>query len=101
VTLDVLEVTGIEVRCIVGVYPHERDQPQPLIVDLALHLDTSVAGEREQMSATVDYGRLAGEVRFLLESCRFRLLETAAEAIARYALLGPTGGGADHRAPRG
>jgi FolB domain-containing protein len=89
-TLDILEVQGLDVQCIVGMYPSERDRPQPLIVDLALHLDTRKAGTTEQISRTVDYGRLAGELRFLLESGRFQLLETAAEAIARWVLLPPT-----------
>jgi dihydroneopterin aldolase len=87
---DVLEVQGLIVDCIVGMYPSERDRPQPLVVDLALHLDTRAAGESEQIARTVDYGRLAGELRFLLESGRFQLLETAAEALARWVLLEPT-----------
>src|SRR5690606_33357742 len=34
----------------------------------------------------VDYARVAGELRFLLETCRFRALETAAHTVARYLL---------------
>ena len=86
---DVVEIAGLEVSCIVGVYPAERDTPQPLVVDLALGLDTRIAAAREELSATVDYGRLAGDMRFLLERCRFALIETAAEVLARYALLAP------------
>lgn len=88
--LDLLSVRGIEVRCIVGVYAVERHRPQPLALDVDLWLDTRHAAHSEQLSATVDYGRLAGELRFLLESCRFRLLETAAEALARWILAPAT-----------
>src|SRR5207244_2402822 len=62
---------------------------QPLTVKLELFLDTRAASSAG-LSGTVDYTRLAGEVRFLLESCRFKLLETAAEALARYILAPPT-----------
>lgn len=86
--LDVLSIRDLEVRCIVGLYARERDLPQPLIVDVDLWLDTRKAARSEALAATVDYGRLAGELRFLLESCRFRLLETAAEALSRW-LLAP------------
>lgn len=86
---DVVEIAGLEVSCIVGVYPAERDTPQPLVVDVALALDTRTAAVREDLTATVDYGRLAGDIRFLLDRCRFALIETAAEVLARYALLAP------------
>jgi dihydroneopterin aldolase len=86
--LDVLSIHDLEVRCIVGLYARERDLPQPLLVDVDLEIDTRTAARTESLAATVDYGRAAGELRFLLESCRFRLLETAAEALARW-LLAP------------
>lgn len=87
--LDLLSLRDLEVRCIVGVYPRERDIPQPLLLDVDLWIDTRRAAHSEALSATVDYGRLAGELRFLLESCRFRLVETAAEALSCWLLAPP------------
>src|SRR5690606_14613486 len=78
------------VDCVVGVYPSERTHPQPLLVDLALHFDARPAARGGGLAASIDYARLAGEVRFLLAACRFYLLETAAEALARYLLAPPT-----------
>lgn len=75
------------VECVVGVYGAERNRTQPLTVKLELFLDTRGVAS---LSGTVDYARLAGEVRFLLECCRFKLLETAAEALARYILAPAT-----------
>ena len=89
-TLDTIALHGLRVDCIVGVYPGERDVPQPLVVDVELRLDTRPAARSEQLTATLDYARLAGELRFLLESARFRLLETAAEALCAYVLAPPT-----------
>lgn len=89
--LDVIELKGLVVDCIVGVYPKERDRPQPLHVDLSLYLDTREAAQGGGLRHTVDYARLAGELRFLLESARFLLLETAADALTRYVLAPPTG----------
>lgn len=88
--LDVVELKDLEVRCVVGLYGHERTRVQPLVVHLAMHLDLRAAGESDEVVHTVDYGRLAGEVRFLLEHGRFRLIESAAETLARYLLLPPT-----------
>ena len=88
--LDVIELRQISVQCIVGVYPAERGTPQPLELDVALYLDTRKAASAGSLRDTVDYGRLAGELRFLLETADFRMLETAAEALCRYILAPPT-----------
>jgi dihydroneopterin aldolase len=88
--LDVIELRGLTVDCIVGVFNRERFTAQPLRLDVALFLDTRGAATGGKLAHTVNYGRLAGELRFLLEACRFELLESAAEAVSRYVLAPPT-----------
>jgi dihydroneopterin aldolase len=88
--LDVIELRGLEVDCIVGVYRRERVVAQPLQLDVALFLDTRAAALGGRLARTVHYGRLEAELRFLLEACRFELLEAAAEAVCRYVLAPPT-----------
>lgn len=88
--LDVIELRQLSVQCIVGIYPAERGTPQPLELDVALYLDTRKAAAAGSLRDTVDYARLAGELRFLLETADFRMLETAAEALCRYILAPPT-----------
>jgi dihydroneopterin aldolase len=88
--LDVIELRGLTVDCIVGVFNRERLAAQPLRLDVALFLDTRAAAAGGRLAHTVNYGRLAGELRFLLEACRFELLESAVEAVCRYLLAPPT-----------
>ncbi|MCA9575179.1 MAG: dihydroneopterin aldolase [Sandaracinaceae bacterium] len=88
--LDTIRIRGLHVECVVGVYPHEREASQPLHVDLDLVLDTEVAAESERVRDTVHYAAAAAQVVFLLKSCHFRLLETAAHVIARYLLAPPS-----------
>jgi dihydroneopterin aldolase len=88
--LDVVEPKGLRVECIVGVYKSERDVAQPLELDAALYLDTRPAATGRHLRDTVDYARLSGELRFLLETSSFLLLETAADALCRYILAPPT-----------
>lgn len=95
--LDTITVQGLTLECIVGVYPHERLTPQPLKLDLALHLDTRAAAG-QGLDASIDYARVHGELRFILEHSQFWLLETAAEALCRY-LLCPPAVGAPHARP--
>ena len=85
---DLIELKRLEVECIIGVYPRERIQTQPLVVHLALETDSRVAGRGGGLASTIDYSQIAGEVKFLLEGCRFELIEEAAEAIAAW-LLSP------------
>ena len=94
---DVVRVEGLTVDCVVGLYPHERHASQPLQVDLAMTLDTEKAAQSESVRHTVDYAAATAQVIFLLRSCRFRLIETAAHALARYLLSPPAPGEA--RAP--
>lgn len=83
---DKIEVNNLNIDCIIGVYPEERLRKQRLMVHLILEIDTRYAGRGGGLQATIDYAQLSGEVRFLLESCQFVLLEEAAEAIASWIL---------------
>ena len=87
--MDVLRIQNLVVDCVVGVYPHERDTVQPLVVDVELRLDTEPSGVKESFGSTIDYAATASQLSFLLRSCRFRLLETAAHVLARYLLAPP------------
>lgn len=89
---DVITIEALRVDCVVGVYPHERDRPQPLEVDVELHLDTRRAGAEERLDHTVDYAAAANQIAFLLQTCRFHTLETAAHVLARYLLAPPSPG---------
>lgn len=85
---DVIAIEGLTVSCVVGVYPHERNTPQPLRVDLYLEVETRKAAELERLRETIDYAAVAAQLTFLLRACRFQMLETAAHALSRY-LLAP------------
>jgi dihydroneopterin aldolase len=92
---DVISIQGLRVDCVVGVYPHERDRLQPLEIDVRLKLDTRRAGESERLGHTLDYAATATQIAFVLRSCRFYMLETAAHALARL-LLAPPAPGESH-----
>ena len=79
---DRIFIEDLRVDCIVGIYPHERTQPQPLIVELELGLDTAEAAYTGRIGATCDYARVVDEVAMLLEFRRYKLLEMAAEELA-------------------
>ncbi len=79
---DQLVIEGLEIDCIVGVLPHEREHTQLLRVDLAVTRGLALAGRSGRITDTVDYARIADEVAALLRFRRYRLLENAAEELA-------------------
>ena len=89
---DTIALTELSIDCVVGVYPHERDMAQPLLLDVELGLDTEEAALSERLSRSIDYDFTAAQIAFLLQSCRFRLLETAAHVLARLLLAPPAPG---------
>jgi dihydroneopterin aldolase len=85
---DTIHVQGAPFTCIIGVYDEERHTPQALVVDLTFEVDVQRAATSGLLAHTVDYARVLGEVGFVLESARFELIETAAEALAATLLSG-------------
>lgn len=83
-TWDEIHLAGLKTNCVVGIYPRELLQPQPLVVHLTLYLDTRPAVRSHSLTHSVDYAALSAEVQFILEHAHFKLLETAAEAICHY-----------------
>jgi dihydroneopterin aldolase len=65
-----------------GYYDHELSEPQPFEVDVELVLNLQPAGVDDDLEQTVDYARVYGVVRQIVESTSFRLLEALAEAIS-------------------
>jgi FolB domain-containing protein len=86
---DVIALENLLVSSVVGVYPEERDSPQPLRIDLKMELCTRAAAEHERLRETVDYAAIAAQLTFIVSACRFGMLETAAHVIAKYLLLAP------------
>jgi dihydroneopterin aldolase len=87
--MDCIELNGVEVECVVGIYPRERHMPQRVRLDLGMYLSTELAARKELISASIDYSAIAAQIGFLLRSCEFRMIETAAHALARYLLAPP------------
>jgi FolB domain-containing protein len=87
---DRLSLRGMRFDCIVGLFDFERNMPQPVELDVTLHLMTRDAARNEKLSHTVDYARLLGELKFIMVASRFRLLEAAAEAVAAWILMPPS-----------
>jgi dihydroneopterin aldolase len=78
---DAIVVRGIEAEGRHGL-PGERDNPQPFVADVEVHGDLAAAAAADSISATIDYGMIAKEVRDVIANDSYELVEALAEAIA-------------------
>lgn len=85
---DWVSLSKLRLQAVIGVYPHERLHPQPVDIDLAMQLNTRAAAVSLNLSQSIDYAKVARDLRLLLQGASFHLLETAAEAVAAL-LLAP------------
>jgi dihydroneopterin aldolase len=79
---DRLSLIGMRFLGRHGVLAEEKVSEQPFEVDLVLHADLSDAAERDELSATIDYGAMFDLVREIVEDRSFDLIEALAGAIA-------------------
>jgi dihydroneopterin aldolase len=77
--MGVLNIDDLRVRCIVGVYTHERKVEQDLFVDVRLEFDFSEAARTDQIAHTLDYTRLTAMLEEWMQREKFQLIETLAE----------------------
>ena len=73
---------GLRVECIVGVYQHERETRQSVIMDIELDCDFAAAAAADALGDAVDYDEVAKAVTELAERRAFQLIETMAEEAA-------------------
>lgn len=83
---DVIELRGLRFGAVVGVLPAEREGPQPLELDLDVHVDLSAAGASDDLADTVDYAVVC-DLAVAAASSEPYLLENLASRIAS-AVLG-------------
>ena len=84
---DRILIEGLQVDALVGVYAHERDAAQPLLLDIELGYDNLRAAASDNVADTLDYAEVCEAARAFVAQRQPQLLETLAEALAAYLLL--------------
>ena len=89
-----LELNGLDVECIIGELPDERERVQTLSIDVALEIGDGAA-ESDEIADTVDYAELAGRIRGELAKAKCRMIERAAKLVCDICLADPKVGAAE------
>jgi dihydroneopterin aldolase len=80
--MDRIRLTGMRFYGYHGFFPEESRLGQSFIVDLELEVDLRKAGTQDSLTLTVDYGKVYGTVKGIVEGKPFKLIEAVAERVA-------------------
>ena len=79
--VDRIAVTGLRAFGHHGVASAEQEAGQVFVVDVHCMLDLSEAAHSDSIADTVDYTEIIGEVRTIVETERYLILEALAKRI--------------------
>ncbi len=83
---DRIILNGMQFYGYHGVMPAEQELGQPFIVDLEMYCDLREAGEKDDLTKTVDYSHVYELVQGIVTGEPFQLIEALAERIAAVVL---------------
>ncbi len=86
---DRIDLTGIEVYAKHGVLESEQEKAQVFRIDVSAYMDLSGPGESDDLADALDYSTLALEIREVVGSESYRLIETVAANVADAVLAHP------------
>lgn len=86
---DSIVIKGFKVSGRHGVTQDERDLDQDFCVDLECQLDLSAAGRADRIEHTVDYMELISDIRQVIGTESYNLLEALGERLAQVVLARP------------
>lgn len=84
-----MNIKGIKVNAIIGIYKAERIQKQPLIIDITCKFRTCGSLNSDNISDTLDYSILTNEIINKVEKSKFNLLEQLIDYILSILLSYP------------
>jgi dihydroneopterin aldolase len=80
--MDHIHIRDLTIDCIVGVLPHERTQPQRVVLNITLDCDLARAGASDDLADTTDYAALTHAVVRVVQGSSSRLIEHLAQRVA-------------------
>lgn len=84
--MDKILIQGLTINAIIGILPHEREYPQPLVLDITLEHPITYSAQTEDLSLSINYAQVCSEVTAFVVARKARLIETLAEEICQFIL---------------
>jgi len=84
--MDTIVIKDLLARAIIGINEEERRNKQDVLMNILIHVDTSLPGKTDDFRDAVDYRAIKKEVFTMVEASSFFLLERLAEEVANICL---------------
>lgn len=75
---DTVFIRDLRLQCIVGIHDHERTGLQELVINVIMRTDFARAAQSGDLSFSVDYSRVAADIKEYVQTKKALLLETLA-----------------------
>ena len=83
---DIIFIEGLEIETIIGVYEHERNIKQKVVLDIEMTIPESDASSSDDLRHTVDYDAVSKLVTSYVIDTQYQLIESLAEQVASLVL---------------
>ncbi|MBA4374779.1 MAG: dihydroneopterin aldolase [Anaerolinea sp.] len=87
--VDKIFITDLLIRGVIGISEREREQPQDILVNIAISTDITLAGKTDNVEDSINYRTVAKKVLAHTESIKRYTVEALAEDIAVLCLAEP------------
>ena len=84
--MDRIFIRDLALRCIIGLYPEEREKKQDVLINVVMETDLEAAGKSDDLNDTVDYKTIKQNILEFVENSSFKLIESLAEGTAAICL---------------
>ena len=81
-----ISLKDLHFYCIIGTLPYERENEQPIVLNVSLWLDFTQAARNEDLAHSIDYAQLADDLQRFIRLSQFQLEETLVLETAKYIL---------------
>lgn len=84
--LGKISLRDLTFDCIIGTLPYERENEQPIVLNVSLWLDFTLAARNEDLAHSIDYAQLAEDLKGFIRLSCFQLEETLVVRCAEFIL---------------
>lgn len=84
--MDKIIIRGLKIDAIIGILPHEREYPQPLVLNITLEHDIKECARTGDLNKSINYAQVCTAITEFVQVQKARLIETLAEDICHFIL---------------
>ena len=84
--MDKVFIKELKALGIIGIYPHERETPQEILINVTVYTNTRCAAQTDDIADCVDYDSLAKKIKSHAESAARLTVEALANDLAAICL---------------